>query len=132
MLDNLIDSLWITLIGMGLVFLGIVFLWGLMSLMMYIFRPKAKAAKPEEQAEIVMEGSDEPEEAVPATNLKVQAAAAAVVAALAMRATSSQTAAGASPLLPSAGVTTVSPWQAVLRSGQFHLNAQIYMRKPRG
>lgn len=44
-MENLGTSLWITLIGMGLVFIAIILLWGMMSFLVTIL--KEKESKPE-------------------------------------------------------------------------------------
>jgi Na+-transporting methylmalonyl-CoA/oxaloacetate decarboxylase gamma subunit len=39
-MENLGTSLWITLIGMGIVFIAIILLWGLMSFLVSVFKEK--------------------------------------------------------------------------------------------
>ena len=39
-MENLGTSLWITLIGMGLVFIAIIFLWGIMVVLVSVFKEK--------------------------------------------------------------------------------------------
>ncbi len=122
-MSDLVASLWITLIGMGLVFIGILLLWGLMEV---IVRVTARfAGKEEEEGE--EEGESEPEAApLPAVDgsLKKRAAAAAVAVALALR-------------KPVARVPLARPadggsaWQSVARASQLNHPTQL-ARKSRG
>lgn len=109
---DLINALWITLIGMGLVFLSILLLWGLMALLVRLTAEKAAeniAEEPESETESV---------AIPTGSLlldkKRRAAAAAVVFALAREKRASSNGQPA---------VSVSPWQAVNRANQ--INQQI-------
>jgi len=103
-MDNLLLSLWITLLGMGLVFLAILLLWGLMALLTAVLprleRKRAQAA--DEEA------------------LRAQAAAAAVAVALAHQRQS-----GARPF-PMPPTAIVSAWQ-LSRRGE-NLNKQGNVR----
>lgn len=101
------SALWITLIGMGLVFLSILMLWGLMALLV-----RLTAEKPPEI------GAEEPEAgtesvAIPSGSLlldqKRRAAAVAVAFALAREKSASSNGQPA---------VSVSPWQAVNRANQ--------------
>lgn len=109
MMQNLLQSLWITLLGMGLVFLAIISLWGLMVLMTAI-RTELKPTSGE-QAE-----DDHLEE-------KRKAAALAVSVALVL---SRQAEAHVSifPLPPTA---VVSAWQLSRRTD--HLNKRGFVRR---
>ncbi len=113
----LINALLITAIGMGLVFLAILALWGLMELMVRLGADREEAA--EEGA--ALEAADEP----PALTdpRKARAAALAVSVALALRQRA------ASPAAPASGL---SAWQAVLRAGQLTQQMQSYNRRSRG
>ncbi len=71
----------ITAIGMGLVFVVIIFLWGLMALMMHL-TSKTNKGEEVEPAELEAEITHVPE--TPFTNIQRQVAAAAVATALAM------------------------------------------------
>jgi sodium pump decarboxylase gamma subunit len=122
MSELLSQGLLMTAIGMGLVFLALIFLWGLINL---IARLPIGAKKEEEAAP-----SEEAEAAPPTPPaednrqaLRARAAAAAVAAALAMQRSAMR-------IAPPTG-QTVSAWQAARRSSQFALNAQITSRKTR-
>lgn len=101
MANDIILSLQITAVGMGLVFGAIIVLWGLMSLMTSLNKEKDS-------------GEESAPEAVPTVDsgLKARAAAAAVALALAEQETST-----AHPL-PPPPTTVVSAWQLGLRSRQ--------------
>ncbi|MEW6181179.1 MAG: OadG family protein [Chloroflexota bacterium] len=122
MSELLSQGLLMTAIGMGLVFLALIFLWGLINL---IARLPVGVKKEEEAA------STEEAEAAPLAPaaedqrqaLRARAAAAAVAAALALQRSSMR-------IAPPAG-QTVSAWQAARRSSQFALHAQITSRKTR-
>jgi sodium pump decarboxylase gamma subunit len=123
------QALIITVIGMGLVFIAIIALWGLMELMV---RVTARYARKEEAEE--SEGAGE--EAEPAAesvteavdglaDLKRKVAAAAVALALAQEAEQ--------PVYSQvASYTSGSAWQAVSRGGQLNQRASLYSRKSRG
>lgn len=122
MSELLSQGLLMTAIGMGLVFLALIFLWGLINL---IARLPVGAKKEEEAAP-----SEEAEAAPPTPQaednrqaLRARAAAAAVATALAMQRSAMR-------IAPPTG-QTVSAWQAARRSSQFALNAQITSRKTR-
>ncbi len=122
----LVQSLWITLIGMGLVFVGILLLWGLMEVLM---RFSARFSVEEDQKSPEEEPA-EPEtshtEEIPpsAANLepKKRAAAAAVAIALALR---------PAPTLAAPPSSAGSAWQTVTRSSQLNQATHI-PRKTRG
>jgi Na+-transporting methylmalonyl-CoA/oxaloacetate decarboxylase gamma subunit len=127
-MSDLTASLWITLIGMGLVFVGILLLWGLMEA---IVRITARFATEEEEggeqgeesAEAETESAAE-EPAVPSSGQKKRAAAAAVAVALALRKP-------AACMIVPAGGHNGSAWQAVTRASQLNHPTQI-ARKSRG
>lgn len=117
------SSLWITLIGMGLVFIAIVLLWGLMEAVVRLTaRIKDKAEAEEEESETAQ---PEPQLAVePSSDLKARAAAAAVAFALARKSKSS--------IQPAVSGASGSAWQAVMRSIQLNSRGQMAARKSRG
>ncbi|MEN6481634.1 MAG: OadG family protein [Anaerolineaceae bacterium] len=119
--ENLMSSgLLITAIGMGLVFVVILFLWGMMDLMVKITADRKPADKP-----VAPSPEDERLEAPPTDRLlKQRAAAAAVATLLSLQASVSQSA----PYEP--GET--SPWQAINRTSQFNQRSSMYHRKNRG
>lgn len=123
MSELLSQGLLMTVIGMGLVFLALIFLWGLINLIASL---PIKARK-EEEEEILAEGPEVESIAEPPANerqaLRARAAAAAVVAALAVRRSALR-------ITPPAE-RGISAWQAARRSNQFALNAQITSRKTR-
>lgn len=116
----LTNSLLITAIGMGLVFLAILLLWGMMELTVKL---TAKSALQEESE--TEEGEEETPAAGPASDLKRRAAAAAVAVALATR----RSTAGAAS---HEQAPTVSSWQAVMRADQLNQRANLFSRKSRG
>jgi sodium pump decarboxylase gamma subunit len=120
MSEALSQGLLITLIGMGLVFLALILLWWLMDLMVRIRLPKRKESEEAGEEEALAANVEE------ATGnelgaLRARAAAAAVAAALGIQAARVH-------LAPPAG-QSLSPWQAVRRSGQINQSAKINSRK---
>ncbi len=121
----MIDALWITLIGMGLVFAAILLLWGLMALLVRVAAEPAGAEAQEEEAPAGASSVGEAERsaAVPGEMArKRRAAAAAVAVTLALR-RYRRTDGAAQP----AG--SVSAWQAVHRAGQIGQGATISRKK---
>lgn len=86
--STLIDALWITLYGMGLVFMALLLLWGLMELLVQITAHKAREkvgiARPAAPVEDLE--TSPPIAASAPRHTTAQAAAAAVAVALAIRA----------------------------------------------
>ncbi len=125
------SALIISAIGMGLVFIAIIALWGLMELMVRVTARFAKAGAGEgeeaeeaaEEAGLVVEIAWEPVDDL--VELKRKAAAAAVVLALAQDAQQPVYA-----QMPS--YTSGSAWQAVSRGGQLNQRATLYSRKSKG
>ena len=105
----MINALWITLIGMGLVFVAIVLLWGLMALLVKLTEEREKPA--------AEEISTEPEPVIAAASTdgdrKRRAAAAAVAIAMAMRPKN-----GRARTAADQPAGSVSAWQAVHRAGR--------------
>lgn len=109
------SALLITLIGMGLVFVVILALWGLMALTVLIRDPAGEGDVQEPAGEIVVTVPHEPA----ARELKQRAAAAAVAVALALK--------GQRKAVPdSRPIQTASSWQTVMRF------KQIQSKNPRG
>jgi Na+-transporting methylmalonyl-CoA/oxaloacetate decarboxylase gamma subunit len=119
MQSQLTVSLIITAIGMGLVFVAILLLWGLMEALVKATADKTAAAPEVEPVEV----RAAPVPASAERGLKAQAAAAAVTIALSMRRSGSQ------KREDNGGI---SPWQAVLRAGQLSQRTTSFNRKPRG
>lgn len=129
-----VSTLWITLIGMGLVFIGLLALWGFMELIVKLTNWYALRHPEEEEGEEEEEAAGEeaqPVEALPAPSaVKQQAAAAAVAIALALEAASEARV----PVFSQSqvGVGQPSAWQAVMRSTQLNQRASQFNRKSRG
>lgn len=112
----LTKALIMTGLGMGLVFIGIVLLWGFMALMVRIFPNKEEEeVKEEKLAPTSSEDAD----------IKMKAAAAAVAVAMAMNR-------GAYAISIDKSTATMSEWQSVTRSIQLNLRNQTFSRKTRG
>ena len=106
----MIEALWITLLGMGITFLAILLLWGMMAgLTAFPFKNK--------------DGSDSPEPAE-AVNENPRAKAAAVAVAIAL---AEQELSSARPL-PAPPTALVSAWQLSTRSRQLYEKG---VRRPR-
>ena len=118
MSEVLTQSLWITLLSMGLVFVSLILLAGLMSLMTYLFRDKEPALR---QAQDNASDSSDPAPASDADNL-AQAAAIAVAIALAQQGQST-----ARPL-PAPPTALVSAWQLGMRTRQMTQKGEMKRR----
>lgn len=119
-MSDIVSALMMTLIGMGLVFVIIVIMWGFMWALV-----KFTAEKPNGAAEANNDPeASAPVEAVLPTGLKARAAAAAVAVALAMGSKS------ASLIAPTS--SSVSAWQAAQRANYQGLRDGLYLRKPKG
>lgn len=114
------QGLLITLIGMGLVFVALILLWGMMALMGRI--PTRERNTPAEDAAAPAEETPAP--SADARALHACAAAAAVAAALALQQRSARPASAAQPAL--------TPWQAVRRAAQLNSAARFSNHKSRG
>jgi Na+-transporting methylmalonyl-CoA/oxaloacetate decarboxylase gamma subunit len=101
----MIDALWITLIGMGLVFAAILFLWGMMALLVRLTAEpqEAEVSAPEPEAEGMVEQPV-------LTDRKRRVAVAAVAFALSMR----------KPVQPAreSEPGSLSAWQSVNRASR--------------
>lgn len=129
----MVNALWITLIGMGLVFLAILMLWGLMALLVRLTQEKAPvedsqpaadnlpAAEHQPAADNLPAESAEPLPA-PDRNLRRRAAAAGVAAALALQQSNRQ---------PAAPALELGAWQSVQRASQLG-QRNGFSRKVRG
>jgi len=125
MTDLLTQGLLITVIGMGLVFLVLIFLWGLINLISRLPFTDDDGKGGEGPAdEGVRQSVEEKPLEENSRSLRARAAAAAVAAALGLQKSAVR------PAPPQGSETT--PWQAARRVGQFSMNAQITTRKPRG
>ncbi len=128
-MSTIVAALWITLIGMGLVFIALILLWGLMAL---IVNGTARMAEAETaEAENEAEPAEAPAEVQPdAALLRRQAAAAAVAVALAMQKKAGAPIARAAQ--PALDAASFSAWQPVLRANQLTQKSRVYSRKQRG
>ncbi len=117
-MSNMQIALTMTVIGMGIVFIGILILWGVMALMVRIWPDKTEGndTAREENGELKEEGF----------GLKAKAAAAAVAVAMSMRQGIYSITSGGAP------VSTGSSWQATTRALEISQSTQTYNRKPRG
>lgn len=98
------NALWITLIGMGLVFFAILLLWGLMALLVRLTTERKKTEEVSDTSEQIPDPDD-------ARKRKYRAAAAAVTFAMVMRLAEE----------PEQGVQPtelVTAWQAINRASQ--------------
>lgn len=118
------STLWITLIGMGLVFIAILLLWGLMEVVVRATARSGKEASEAGQPELV-ETESEPPTAAETDPRKVRAAAVAVAYAIASH---KQSISAITPPPAANG----SAWQAVMRSFQINSRGQLSARKSRG
>ena len=99
------DALYISFVGMGLVFIGLLALWAMMAIVVKLTASKKSLSKPVDGlSKIASKDSD--------LECKQKAAAAAVTAVLALMNTS------LSPS-PHEENESISPWQAAYRSRQF-------------
>lgn len=110
---NLTNALWITLIGMSLVFAAILLLWGLMALLVRVTAERDADEEVVEETAIPGLGSDAIPDAALLLERKRRAAAAAVSMALVQESSRKARQAKAEP---PAG--TISAWQAVNRARQ--------------
>jgi Na+-transporting methylmalonyl-CoA/oxaloacetate decarboxylase gamma subunit len=109
MSESLLIALQITALGMGLVFVAIVLLWGLMAALVRLFADPPTSAQP---AETDADAGDQ-------ADRKRQAAAVAVAVALRQQQT---TASYVFPLPPTA---QVSAWQSVTRGRQLKQKGSV-------
>ena len=108
MTENLLLAMWITLIGMGLVFTAIVLLWGIMVLLVKYTSTKTKHGKTQIEFSSELQGN------------RILAAAAAIGVAIALQ--EDTTHPHEFPLPPTANV---SPWQSVMRSKMLNKRGQV-------
>ena len=123
----MINALWITLIGMGLVFIAILLLWGMMALLVRLTADRASADKEPavEEAAAAPVTETEPEtdavsDAAAERDRKRRAAAAAVAVALSLQTVKA-------PARAEKGAGSLSAWQMVHRAG--HASHRASSRK---
>ncbi len=112
-MQPIISALWITLIGMGLVFIAILLLWGMMALLVKLTPDKAEAESAN-QPELPAAQPSIPE-ADGLTQRKRRAAVAAVIAARILQSTPPASGMQAQP--------APSPWQSSQRAASLTLAA---------
>lgn len=112
------SALLITLVGMSLVFIAILILWGLMALMVHLTSGQAKENEME-----ILEPEPEPAEAS-GIEIKIRAAAAAAAIALAME--------DGALLKNETNLSQSSSWLSVMRAHQLDLRTSLISRKQRG
>ncbi len=129
-MSTTLATLWITLIGMGLVFIGILALWGLMELIVKLTNRYALAHPESEEGEVEETHAAAPivEVQPTASGSKPQAAAVAVAIALALEAEAEVEV----PVLAQPQNGQASAWQAVMRSAQLTQRSNQFNRKSRG
>lgn len=140
-MSNIVAGLLITLIGMGLVFLSLALLWGLMILMVKVTNRFFPDKEEEEGAGEDIDNGAELVEASPEADLRAQAAAAAVAvklstgphinsggtAAMTFTLTASESALDA--LVAGAQNITTSSWQAIHRANRLNQRLNLFSRK---
>jgi Na+-transporting methylmalonyl-CoA/oxaloacetate decarboxylase gamma subunit len=119
-MNAITSGLWITLIGMGLVFVSILALWGLMAL---IVRLTSKYPEETEEPEEIASPEPQPDETI-APELMAKVAAAAVAAALALDSNR--------PHQKATSQAEGSTWLSVMRAHQLDTRSSLIFRKQRG
>ena len=113
------NALWITLIGMSLVFIAILALWGLMALLVKV------TAQPEEPAPAGDAAPDPEAGLVPGGTLERKRRTAAAAVAVALALTARQT----SQPRHTRDTNAVSAWQAIQRATQLEQRSHVTRRK---
>jgi Na+-transporting methylmalonyl-CoA/oxaloacetate decarboxylase gamma subunit len=129
-MSEITRSLWITLVGMGLTFLGILVIWGMMVLFVKWMREKGKKEEPETQP-----GSGE---TIAPSDLRLKsiAVATAVARALTLRKQAAATAVSVALSVGTSSAQIQRPleetraWQLVHRMSQINARNQAFSRKP--
>ncbi len=131
------NVLLITAIGMGLVFVVIILLWGMMELLVRLLADKPEKEETESAPSLVEAEPVEPEPQAAATH-RQKAAAVAVAAALQIRRRQAAVEAvrlalssANQPMLNPAEAGQVSNWQAVMRAVQRQNQTKFFTRTPR-
>lgn len=120
-MSNLTNALIITGIGMGLVFIAILLLWGLMELMGRYIKDKPEPLE-QEEAPSMPQAAIQPEpQLVQASVAKAKAASVAVAVAMAL-----STAKKIGSQRPD---TSVTGWQAALRANRLNQRSGMFFRK---
>jgi len=122
------NALLITAIGMGLVFVAMLALWGLMELSVRLTARYAENESEEEAIKEIRSPDEEPAEADASLARKRQAAVAAVAFALAQ----TETIAGEETMVIATPRRQANAWQAVLRTSQLTQQSNLYDRKAGG
>ena len=114
---DLTNALWITLIGMGLVFFAILLLWGLMALLVQVTADRVPVDETPEEGTAAVSLPEADSQPASHLDRKRKAAAAAVAVALAAASVSGGTSLTAASRDPQPS-GTLSAWQAVNRARQ--------------
>lgn len=117
------NALLITAIGMGLVFIAIILLWGMMEL---IVKSTAGKPIPNEQSSEPQENTESPQPA-PQTDQLARRKAAAAAVAFAIAAERATVPSHTAP-----PYENISTWQAVMRAGNLNQISNFQRRNPRG
>jgi Na+-transporting methylmalonyl-CoA/oxaloacetate decarboxylase gamma subunit len=115
----MVNALWITLIGMGLVFAAIIVLWGVMALLVRLTAEKESAVEDDTQFEEETVAAPEAVESGALLDRKRRAAAAAVAVALSL----------SKPAQPARPVGSISAWQAGNRANPISPRAYSSRKK---
>ena len=131
-MEILVQTLNISGVGIALVFAGILILWGMMALLVRLFREKQH--QPDQNTDALDNTNTTNESrkkaalaavavALASNYLKPKAAAAAVVCALSL---------GIHPIMEKAHGTNFNSWQIANRIVQLNQRNQTFIRRPRG
>jgi Na+-transporting methylmalonyl-CoA/oxaloacetate decarboxylase gamma subunit len=118
-MSNLQIALTMTVIGMGIVFAGILILWGLMALMVRIWPHDGNEGEAEEEMPSKAETGE-------AGYLKARAAATAVAVAISLRQGLFNLTTTGAP------ASAESSWRVTTRALEINQGTQSFNRKPRG
>lgn len=109
------DALFISWVGMGLVFVGLLALWGMMAVLVKLTNSRKAASATDESVSSIADKDSDPE-------CKRKAASAAVAVAMALMNTSFTAS-------PHREIERMSPWQAAHRSHQISPTQYLPRRK---
>ncbi len=121
-MNPIIQGLFITAIGMGLVFLSILFLWGFMDVLVRITAEKTTEKKPD----VLVVNEDAEANTLAHTDSKRLQKVAAIAVAIAMGLQKQV------PIIKPQESKPISPWQAAKRNHVFGQPAALLNRKSRG
>ena len=122
MTEALNNSLIITLIGMGLVFIAILILWAMMELLVRLSADRGKGGAVPPTPAV---GAPHLKDGIDWTGMKEKVAAVAVAFALGI-------VDGNDARVSQEDTGQISPWQSVMRAGQINQQNSIHARKDKG